>query len=313
MEKLKVILHYPEWKNRWEPYVLNELSKYDLLVSHTVKTDELIEQSKDRDVCISMWCNGAVGIWTQHLPEKKIITYLRRFELWNDTMMNSVDFNHVDAMVWVNEYYARTFSNVIDAADIQHWIIPNGIDLTEWNMQNGCRNPYKIALIASMKHVKNIPLAAQILSNLPDKYHLHHIGLWTENFTGELTSYVDALGLRDRWHWEPTIPREKVQEWLSDKGCLLNSSINEGNPNCVIEAMAMGIKPVIHAWPGAYEQFPEELVFKTVDEACAMIREDEDPKFRSRRTPQFMRDYVEQNFSLKNFEMLHNVIESVMQ
>jgi hypothetical protein len=41
-------------------------------------------------------------------------------------------------------------------------------------------------------------------------------------------------------------------------GVCLSTSLSEGNPNNVIEAMAKGIKPVVHAWPGAEDQFPED-------------------------------------------------------
>lgn len=305
---LKVLVHYPDWHNRWEPYILAELrSRYDVTVSHSENRDEILALSRDQDVLLSMWCNGVVGLWTQLLPDKPIITYLRRFEMWNDRMMNMVDFNHVDAMIWLNEYYTERFNHAIGENQIRHYIIPNGIDLDEWQIPERRGDPHKIALIASMKHVKNIPLAAAILAELPERFHIHHIGLWTENFTGELTSYIHALGLNKRWHWEPKIYRDEVAGWLADKGILLNPSINEGNPNCVIEAMAMGIRPVIHAWPGAYGQFPEQTIFRTVSEAVAKIQ------FNPYVDRKFYRDWVAARFSLENFKGIHAVIDDVME
>lgn len=303
MPKLKVLMHNPDWGNRWKDYIKDELGCYDLRTSNTNVINELVEQSEDRDVLISMWCSQTVGVWSQLLPQKKIITYLRRFELWSDKFMKSIDFNHVDAMIWVNDYYAEKFHQIIPHNGIKHYIIPNGINLNEWQLRKDY-DPYKIALVASMKHVKNIPLAAQILYELPEKYHIHHIGLHTENFTGELFSYVDALGLSDRWHWEPRVESDKVQDWLKDKAFLLNPSINEGNPNCVIEAMAMGIKPIIHAWPGAYGQFPTSLIFRNVKEACDLI-------LNGHQQPEFYRKWVEDRFTIKNFKMLHQVIKDV--
>lgn len=310
---MKVLLHYLDWQNRWEPYVLNALSKFDLVVSHTEKTQELLDQSEDRDVLLSMWCNGAVGVWTQHFPEKRIVTYLRRFELWCDTMMSVVDFNYVDDMIWLNKYYLDTFVNATgnQASKIRHWIVPNGIDLDEWSIPQEKPDQHKIAFIASMKAVKNIPLAAQVLKSLPEEYHIHHIGLFTENFTGELMSYIHYLGLSDRWHWEGKIPREDVQGWLSDKAFLINPSINEGNPNCVLEAMSMGIKPIIHCWPGAREQFSSNCIFETVEEAVELIRQWEDPAFVGEQTPENLRKWVQDHFSLANFDILAGIINDV--
>ena len=63
---------------------------------------------------------------------------------------------------------------------------------------------------------------------------------------------------------------EEMNLWLEDKNYLLSTAISEGCPNNVIEAMAKGIKPVIHNWPGAKEMFPD-LVFDTILEAKDML------------------------------------------
>jgi hypothetical protein len=52
---------------------------------------------------------------------------------------------------------------------------------------------------------------------------------------------------------------------------------------------------VVHDWPGADDQFPEDLRFSTVDQAVAQIA---DPAYDSRR----YRAIVEEKFSLANIE-----------
>ena len=74
----------------------------------------------------------------------------------------------------------------------------------------------------------------------------------------------------------------------------LSTSISEGNPNNVIEAMAKGIKPVVHYWPGAETQFKPWL-FRSVYEAVAEISGGE---YESDKYLACVRD----NFSLANIE-----------
>lgn len=61
-----------------------------------------------------------------------------------------------------------------------------------------------------------------------------------------------------------------IDLWLEDKNYLLCTAISEGCPNNVIEAMAKGIKPVVHNWPGSESLF-RGYVFNTVDEAVDMM------------------------------------------
>jgi hypothetical protein len=86
---------------------------------------------------------------------------------------------------------------------------------------------------------------------------------------------------------------------------ILSTSLNEGNPNCIIEAMAMGIKPVIHNWPGAKDQFPSDFIFNKIGEAIEMIQS-------GRHEPERYRQWVADNYSVANFKKLHTVIEDVL-
>jgi hypothetical protein len=80
---VKVLLAYPNWGNRWIPYFRKELSKYDLREYTEAKlAEEFVEKTQWADVLISMWANEVTIAWSQYYPEKKIVTYLRRFELW---------------------------------------------------------------------------------------------------------------------------------------------------------------------------------------------------------------------------------------
>lgn len=302
---MKLLLHYPKWNNRWIDYIERELEPYDVIRCHTFDRDELCRKAEKADVLFSMWLNANVTLWTQEFPEKKIISYLRRFEIWEHDIYTWTRFDAIDAMIFVSPYYKRLFEKKAPFQPKKTYLIPNGINIDDFPLlpESGSTD---IAWVGQMKAVKNIPLAFQILLALPDKYKLHQIGLPVQEsqLHGQLASYVDNLGINGRLVTYDPINAYLMPDWYKDKGYVLSTSLNEGNPNCLIEAMAMGIKPVIHNWPGAKEQFPEYLVYDTVDEAVNLI---ESKGYNSMA----YREWVEERYSLDNFKKIHEVIDGV--
>jgi glycosyltransferase involved in cell wall biosynthesis len=305
---MKVLLHYPDWKNRWEEYILNSLKDYDVTVTSSEVVEELGELSKDKDVLISMWCNGIVNYWSHAFPEKKIITYLRRFELWEKQYMAEPNWEAVDCIIYVSEWVKKATNlmwkqNGITKVPKYQTVIPNGIDINEFTVRKEKPNTNKIAIVCSLKEVKNFPLAIQILTELGPKYELYHVGIpFKTSDPAILMSYAYNLDINHRIHFGGYLPKDKMIPWLIDKDYILSTSLNEGNPNCIIEAMAMGIKPVIHNWPGARLQFPNDLIFERLGGAIDIITGDS-------YKPQSYRNWVEERYSLKNFDKFRETVE----
>ena len=67
---------------------------------------------------------------------------------------------------------------------------------------------------------------------------------------------------------------DNIQEFLKDKSFALCTSIVEGHPNALLEAMAVGIKPIVHNFPGALSLFPEKYIWNTIAEAVEMLNGD---------------------------------------
>lgn len=300
---MKVLFHYPEWGNRWIPYFEKELKRYDFKATHTMDVRELKDLCNWADVLFSPWTNEIVAFWTRRFPEKKIICYLRRYELWEKRLHEIIDFTKINAMIFVNEWYKKKVDelNVIPLT----YLIPNGVDIEKFSLKYPC-NKKKIAFVGQMKHVKNFGLALQILQELPKEYTLHHIGFGAiDGINGQVLSYTESVGLQDRVFFYKPKSRDEMAEWYQDKDFIISSSLNEGNPNCIIEAMAMGIKPVIHKWPGVDGQFPNKYIWTTIREALDIIK-------HLPYTPKEYRDWVKENYSLKNISAIHRVIDEVM-
>ena len=160
-----------------------------------------------------------------------------------------------------------------------------------------------IGMVCAVHPKKNIPLALQILNTLPQKYTLHLAGPQQDNCLMEYLSDI-ARKMQRHLFYYGKLTREKLDSWWDMMDCCLSTSICEGNPNNVIEAMAKGIKPVVHNWPGAKDQFHEHYIFDTIDDAVMIINSD----FNK---PEQHRDWVKERYSLDNLDKIYEVIEGV--
>lgn len=304
----KVLLAFPKWDNRWIPYFTKELSKYDLKIIHSddFMLNTLWDETRKADILISMWATEIPQFWAHYFPDKKIITYLRRYEFFQESYMERIRWISIDAVIFVNETIKRAFEvyPVIKQPRFTYYI-PNAVDLQQFHLTE--RDPSepksKIAFVCSSIDHKNFGLAIQILLSLDDKYTIHYIGKASKERTNIYKPYLDGLGIGERWIWCGKIPASDMPEWYADKHFILSTSITEGNPNNVIEGMACGLKPIVHHWAGANEQFPG-FTFSTVDEAVKLITsEDYEPlKYRW---------IVDEKYSLANIAKIHDVIEDI--
>ena len=296
---MKILFYRPEWGNRWIPYIEKALSEVgDVLVTGTTDVDKLAALSERADVLFSAWSNEIVLFWSQHFGEKRIVTFLRRYEISIPGLMNNIKWENIDKVIFVSEHIRRQFLAVQPGSDTV--LIPNGVDTNDFTFRD--RSPgYNIAFVAQVRFKKNFPLAAQILLALPKQYKIHQIGLPTDYDGQTVVDYVYQIGVGDRFIRYDPITSAEMNDWLEDKDYLLSPSIIEGNPNNIIEAMAKGIKPVVHNWQGASDQFPADTIFNSVAEAVRMITEPSYPSWQYRQ-------WVEQRYSLDNFKKVAQTV-----
>ena len=62
-----------------------------------------------------------------------------------------------------------------------------------------------------------------------------------------------------------------VSAWLEDKHYIACPSVVEGHPVGIMEAMARGLAPAVHNFPGASDIYPREFIFNDVDEFCDLV------------------------------------------
>lgn len=252
----------------------------------------------DGDIKIFMWCNNdAVDYINSSGHLSKIVLFVRRYEFFTDCI-ERMNWKNVDAVICVNDYLADW---VVQRGGIKPYVVYNGVSLDKWTYKERKPNK-KIAWVGFINQKKNIPIALQIMYELPRDYELHIAG-----DIQDYTPMVYMMNLAEQMrltviHYNH-IPHEQMDEWLDDKGYILNTSISEGCPNSVIEAMAKGIKPIVHNWPGAMEQF-EDAVFNTVSGAVKMLRDNVYDSSEYRRI-------VREKFGFDNYTKVKEIVEGL--
>lgn len=283
---MRVALVTP-WDNAWVPYFRKSIEAR----GHEFALYRPKQELARADVVMHGWASGD----SQPLGGARNVMFLRRYELF-DGGLGRVKWDGVDALICVNSWIRDIVQSVFEQNKVKTpvHLIYNGTDATRWRFRERGHGK-KIGMACHVHPKKNLPLAAQILAFLPEGYELHIAGEIQDPCTAE---YLNHLGkrVRRKIYLYGHIPTEQLSLWWEQMNYCLSTSLSEGNPNNVIEAMAKGIKPIVHDWPGAEDQFPDTLRFKTVMDA--VLETAEGSSYESAR----YRSIVEQKFSLTNIE-----------
>ena len=207
------------------------------------------------------------------ISSKPTIVRLHSYEVFTN-FPSQINWKNVDRLVLVAPHIERILRmRIPDINDkVQIVIIHNGLDIEKIPFKE--RGPgYNIAWVAHISYKKNPPMMLQIIKKLVEidpNYKLHVAGDFQDiRYEVYLKYMVKEMGLENNVIFYGWV--DDMDEWWEDKNYLLSTSIHEGHPYNIMEAMARGIKPVIHNFFGAYELWPKENIFNTIDEAVEMI------------------------------------------
>jgi glycosyltransferase involved in cell wall biosynthesis len=247
------------------------------------------------DIAWLEWCTPQ-AIVASELPKMcRTIVRLHRYEAFQ-AWPELVKWENIDALVTVGNdiVVQRLLQRIPDLLQRTRVVpIPNGVDVNRFGFRERPRGK-NLAYLARVHVMKNPMMLLQGLARLRSvdpEYRLFFAGDYQDD--GALQQYMryaaGELGLTDAIVFEGW--QKDVAGWLEDKHYLVSASLVEGHPVSVLEAMARGIKPVMHVYPGCRDCFPPEYLWRTLDEFCERILAD---PYR----PAEYRDFVEKQFSL---------------
>ena len=260
--------------------IIEGLSENYTVRKFIIRTQQEIYNAIDwADIAWLEWCNQTAIMGTNYegIKGKKVIIRLHSYEIFTD-FPKQINWPVVDKLILVAPHIREILKIFIPDIEkkVKIEIIFNGIDLnsTHWKkMQPG----YNIAWVGFINYKKNPQMALQILKELTEglyntdkRYMLHVAGSFQDSrYKIYLEYMIKEMGLQDNVKFYGWI--DDMRGFWEDKNYLLHTSIHESFGYGIFEAMARGIKPVIHNFRGAKELYPKKAIFNTIDEAANKI------------------------------------------
>jgi glycosyltransferase involved in cell wall biosynthesis len=163
-------------------------------------------------------------------------------------------------------------------------LVCNGVDIDRF-VPNAGWDPFRIGWCGLMTLRKNPTLALQILAQVravDARYYLSLCGMGGEPLARETFLHLARrLGLMEAIHWEGRIAQADMPRWHAANGVLLHTSLHEGLSYAVLEAASSGCDLAVFDHPGAADCWPAPVLFRTVDEAVALIQAAEPGRWRA--------------------------------
>lgn len=241
-----------------------------------------------------VWCefldSDAIEI-SKYSDARKILR-LHAYEAFTDRIFY-VDFDNFDKVIFVadhiKEYVESRLGRKLDNAIV----VPNGIDLEKYNYSDKEQNN-KVVYAGSIERKKGIGELVLVAEHFPD-YEFHCAGEYREEDVGEYlrSQKPDNLYFHGKVH--------DMAKFYQDYSYVINTSLREGNPVAVLEAMACGCKPIVRNWIGADKMLSPSWVWKDFGEIQTILGGVYDPEK--------YRNYVEQVYG---FNLMYDKFKEII-
>jgi len=258
--------------------------------------NQMYELMKWSDISWFEWCTN-IAAQASRLPKVcKNIIRLHRFEAYGE-WPSHVQWENIDSLITVGNSFVedallKQVPNIRNRTQLV--TIPNGVNLDKFKFIDRSRGK-NIASVGYLNMRKNPMFLLQCMQKLhyiDPEYKLFFAGNFQDSMLEQYIKHiVRALNLTDVVIFDGW--QEDINTWLKDKQYIVSASIGESQGMGLLEAMACGLKPVIHNFPGADQIFPSEFLFNIAEEFCEQILSEQYESYKYRR-------FVEENYALKN-------------
>lgn len=256
--------------------------------------EDLVKFLQGCDIAWFEHC-GQEAILTSRLPKVcRTIVHVHPYEAyrpWLDQVVwPRMDVLLISGSPRVREHVARRLPDA--AAGLRIEQLPYGVDAAALPFADrpGGKN---LAWAANLNLRKTPQLVLQCfhaLHQVDPEYRLFFAGHFEDDMLEPYVEHMlDELGLRQAVSFDGW--QEDLPAWLADKHYLVAGGLVEGHGAAAMEAMAMGLKPVLHAFPGASELYRPEFLYRTPQEFCRRILDEP-------YEPAAYRQFVEQRYPL---------------
>lgn len=250
------------------------------------------------DVVWVEWCGPHLVDICNAPFNKPIICRLHSYEVFTE-IPSKVKWHKVACLVFVAEHIREIFSRQFPDVQPPIRVIENGVDLNKFRFEVDKPRTKKIASIGFINYKKNPGLLLQCFKSLHDAdpgYELHIAGTHQDpRIQIYMDAFIEEAELPVVYHgWV-----HDVAAWLRDKEYVISTSYLESFQYGIAEAMACGVIPFVHAWPGASDLYPRDSLFLTVEEFVTGVKRLAQQMFPARdRIRTDARKWIVSNYSL---------------
>ncbi len=297
-EKMKKIAFFLKGDDKFINEIIERLStQYETkkIIIKPLKEINFIDPwMKWADICWFEWCDDLViyGSKLEIAKDRIVICRLHSYEAFSQYPY-MVNWSCVNSLVFVSEDIRKYVTKNFRINENITVVIPNGIDLGKWKYQPRMAG-FKLAFVGYINYKKGPMLLLQTFKAIYDhdnRFKLYIAGKYQdpryELYFGQMK---EELGLENNFFYEGW--QENMDQWLEDKNYILCTSVLESQNLSVMQAMAKGIKPVIHNFAGAAGIYPKKYLWNTIGEAVRMITEGSYDSIE-------YRDYISSNYSIE--------------
>ena len=260
----------------------------------------------EADLCWFEWCDELViyGSKTALAKHKKIICRIHSYEVFTN-YLKRVNWKSVDKVVFVSDHIRDyALAETTDLVKDQTMVIPNGIKINDLDFKERTKG-FNIAYVGYLNFKKGPMLLLHAFHAIYKKnanFKLFIAGSFQEQrYKLYFNQMIEKLGLKENVIVEGW--QSDINQWLEDKHYILSSSLLESQHLSIMEAMAKGIKPLIHNFVGAETIYPEEFIWSSIDDLTNMMEQESFNSLNYRR-------FVENNYEFSSqIDKVHNLLE----
>lgn len=276
-----------------------------IYVSNNMKDIDIY--MREADLCWFEWCDELLiyGSKTALAKHKKIICRIHSYEVFTG-YMKRVNWKAVDKVVFVSDHIREyALAETPDLVKDQTMVIPNGIKINDLDYKERTKG-FNIAYVGYLNFKKGPMLLLHAFHAIYKKntnYKLFIAGSFQEpRYKLYFNQMIEKLGLQGNVTFEGW--QSDINHWLEDKHYILSSSLLESQHLSIMEAMAKGIKPLVHNFVGAETIYPEDTIWSSIDDLTDMIEK------RNYNSSAY-RSFVESNFEFSSqIDKIHKLLEN---
>jgi glycosyltransferase involved in cell wall biosynthesis len=263
--------------------------------SPEVPEEILARQINQVDIAWFEWGTGPIIPASRAKRSIPVICRIHRYEVYTQ-LPRRIGWRNVDCLVLISDHIKQTLR------ELHSWIpetrievVPNAISVENYHFDPYRQKNFNLGFLGRLHYVKNPMLLIHIFKKIVEadsRYQLHIAG---EELHVEVSQYIvyqaQQLGIDRNIHVYGKLGADDVRSFLSQCSTILSTSVIEGHPVGIMEAMATGCKPVIHDFPGARALFDADFLFNSIDQAVDLV-------LKAPYEPKRYRRYIMERYNL---------------